>query len=132
MTPRALSEGEEALNQDLDLLVKAHKVPPFEREFTFFGGRKWRSDFAFPEQKLLIEVEGGSWIGGRHNRGTGYQEDLRKYNTASIEGWTVFRFTTEMVKQGEAISWIIDFFEREVARNEAVIANGDVGLDGFG
>jgi very-short-patch-repair endonuclease len=60
-------------------------------------GRLWRFDFAIPEARVLIEIEGGTWSGGRHTRGTGFAEDCAKYNAAAVHGWTVFRLTGEMI-----------------------------------
>lgn len=68
--------------------------------------RKWRFDFAFPDKKIFVEVEGGTWVNGRHNRGKGYEEDCRKYNDAAIAGYQVLRFTTDMVNSMEAIATI--------------------------
>jgi hypothetical protein len=54
----------------------------------------------------LVEVEGGLHNFGRHTRGTGYENDLIKYNRATLEGWRVLRYSTGMVVSGEAISQI--------------------------
>ncbi|MCY3231201.1 hypothetical protein ECE07_24240, partial [Acinetobacter pittii] len=56
--------------------------------------------------KILIEVEGGIWSGGRHTRGKGYLGDMEKYNSAATMGFTVLRFSTEQVKAGVAIKQI--------------------------
>jgi very-short-patch-repair endonuclease len=72
-----------------------------EREFRFDPSRKWRADFRANE--FLIEIEGGTWNGGRHNRGAGFEKDCEKYNQAAVLGFKVLRFTTGMVKSGEAI-----------------------------
>lgn len=40
--------------------------------------------------------------GGRHNSGTGFAEDCVKYNTASILGWTVLRYTTDQIQKEPA------------------------------
>lgn len=57
------------------------------------GLQDWRMDYAWPDQKVALEVEGGVWTGGRHTRGKGYTEDLRKYSEAAILGWRVIRTT---------------------------------------
>jgi very-short-patch-repair endonuclease len=75
---------------------------PYEREFRFAPGRRYRADFAFPMIGLLAEVEGGTWIAGRHSRGAGFVKDCQKYNLAAELGYRVLRFTTQMVKSGEA------------------------------
>jgi len=98
---RVVSEGEAALVQHL----KSHKIG-FEQEYKFHPTRKWRADFLITGTKILIEVEGGIWSGGRHTRGKGYLGDLEKYNEAAMMGFTVLRFSTEQVKSGVAIKQI--------------------------
>ncbi|HGU9765521.1 TPA: DUF559 domain-containing protein [Acinetobacter baumannii] len=78
----------------------------FEQEYKFHQTRKWRADFLITGTKILIEVEGGIWSGGRHTRGKGYIGDMEKYNSAAMMGFTVLRFSTEQVKAGVAIKQI--------------------------
>lgn len=72
------------------------------REFRFDGNRRWRADFAVPEHRVLIEVDGGAFVHGRHTRGVGFQNDCDKQNAATAQGWRVFRFTPRDVKTGKA------------------------------
>ena len=95
------SEGESLLKMQL----KALKIE-FEQEFKFHAKRKWRADFHITGKKLLVEVEGGIWSGGRHTRGKGYLGDMEKYNAATVMGYRVIRFSTEQVKSGLAIQQI--------------------------
>lgn len=78
----------------------------FEQEYKFHPTRKWRADFLITGTKILIEVEGGIWSGGRHTRGKGYLGDMEKYNSAAMMGFTVLRFSTEQVKSGMALKQI--------------------------
>jgi len=78
----------------------------FEQEFEFHPKRKWRADFHLVGKKILVEVEGGIWTGGRHTRGKGYLGDLEKYNAATMMGFQVIRFSTDQVKSGHAIQQI--------------------------
>lgn len=78
----------------------------FEQEFEFHQARKWRADFHLIDKKILVEVEGGIWSGGRHTRGKGYLGDMEKYNAATMMGFQVIRFSTEQVKSGLAIQQI--------------------------
>jgi very-short-patch-repair endonuclease len=78
-----------------------------EREHRFSPTRRWRFDFAFPESKLAVEVEGGVWTAGRHTRGTGFSKDCEKYAEAAVLGWRVIRVTTEMVNDGSAINYTL-------------------------
>lgn len=78
----------------------------FEQEFEFHPKRKWRADFHLVGKKILVEVEGVIWSGGRHTRGKGYIGDMEKYNAATMMGFQVLRFSTDQVKSGHAIQQI--------------------------
>jgi len=80
------------------LLIYSHGTAPRpETEVRFHETRKWRFDCAWPDKMIAAEVAGGQWVGGRHFRGTGFQNDCEKYNAATEKGWRVFRFSTSMV-----------------------------------
>jgi very-short-patch-repair endonuclease len=84
----------------------------FKCEYEFHPKRKWRFDFASPAMKLAIEVEGGTTYGNsRHSYGKGFDDDAEKYNTASALGWTLFRFSSNMIKSGKAIMFVEDFLK---------------------
>lgn len=63
------------------------------KEYKFHPERRWRFDYAIPEYKIALEVEGGVWTQGRHTRPQGFLGDVEKYNTATLMGWRVFRTT---------------------------------------
>lgn len=65
------------------------------KEYRFHPKRMWRFDYAIPEHKIALEVEGGVWTQGRHTRPKGFLGDVEKYNTATLMGWRVFRTTPE-------------------------------------
>lgn len=98
---RVQSEGEVTLARDL----RAVKIN-FEQEYKFHPERNWRADFWITGSKILVEVEGGIWSGGRHTRGKGFIADMEKYNAAAILGFKVLRFDTQQVKSGLAIKQI--------------------------
>lgn len=83
--------------------LKMVKIGGYVTEHRFHPVRKWRFDFAWLDQSIAVEIEGGTWSGGRHTRGSGFELDCEKYNEAAAIGWTVFRFTGKMVKSGNAI-----------------------------
>ena len=82
------------------LLWNAAHGPPLEREHRFHQERRWRADFAQVEHRVLIEVEGGIWVNGRHNRAAGFNADLEKYLEAGLLGWRVFRFGPNQITMG--------------------------------
>ena len=63
------------------------------------GLQDWRFDFAWPNEKVAVELEGGTWIKGAHTRGNHYRSDCEKYNFAQISGWKVLRFTGDMLEE---------------------------------
>lgn len=79
------------------MLWRASKGPALVREYKFHPERKWRFDFAHLKSKVAIEIEGGTWSGGRHTRGSGYSNDCEKYNEAAKLGWCVLRYTAEKI-----------------------------------
>ena len=93
-----------------------HPIP----EFPFAPPRRWRFDYAWPDHKIALEVEGGAWTRGRHTRGSGFIRDMAKYNQAALLGWRVFRVTPDqLLAKGpdllkRAILW--DGLARERAR----------------
>lgn len=67
--------------------------PQPQAEYRFAPPRRWRFDFAFPQQRLAVELEGGIYTGGRHQRLSGFVADCDKYNAAAAASWRVLRFT---------------------------------------
>jgi len=94
------------LEEILSLHIRAANLPAPAREYRFAPPRRWRADFAWPAQKLLVECEGATWTNGRHTRGAGFGLDCEKYNQASLDGWTLLRFTGDQIKSGEALQTI--------------------------
>jgi len=95
-----------ALEENLAILIAAETLSVPSREYRFAPPRRWRFDFAWPAIKLAVEVEGGTWSGGRHTRGAGFAKDCEKYNAAASLGWRVLRFTKEMIEDRTAIEMI--------------------------
>lgn len=64
------------------------------KELQFDAVRKWRFDYAIPEHRIAIEIDGGVWMdgGGRHTRGSGWIKDQEKLNEAAAQGWRVMHF----------------------------------------
>lgn len=109
MLRRAKKAQREALEDLLASNIMVLGLPTPEREYDFEGHdetgkrRGWRFDFAWPDLMIAAEIDGGTWTGGRHTRGKGFQEDAQKGNAALKQGWRVFHFTGDMVTTGEAV-----------------------------
>lgn len=78
----------------LNRIIRAGFPLPEPSGYRFHPTRKYEFDFAWPDIKLAIEIEGGVFTQGRHTRGVGYSNDCSKYNLATILGWRVLRYTT--------------------------------------
>ncbi len=76
------------------------------RELKFHPVRRWRFDYAIPEHKIAVEVEGGVWTQGRHTRPRGFLGDMDKYNTATALGWRVLRVTPDTLTTGATLDLI--------------------------
>ena len=75
----------------------------YVREFRAIPGRKFRFDFCFKQERLLIEINGGTYNGGSHGRGVGINRDYEKNNLAVLNNWRVLSFDTKQVKSGAAL-----------------------------
>jgi hypothetical protein len=86
----------------------AYDIPIPTAEHKFCSTRKWKFDFAWINEKVAMEIEGGLWIQGRHNRAASMINDMEKYNEAASNGWLVLRFTPQQITS----SWCIGILKR--------------------
>lgn len=86
------------LEKQVEFDMRALGVPAWEREYKFCPTRKWRLDFAWPDRKLALEVEGKG-----HEKWNRYHSDMEKYNAAALDGWTLLRVSWLMIKEGRHI-----------------------------
>lgn len=109
------SDGEAELAQQMALVG----LPEPVREYRFDERprpRRWRFDFAWPDLRVAVEVEGGVWSGGRHTRPAGYSSDAEKYSEAALQGWLVLRYTTAQVRDGSALAGVERAIQRRLER----------------
>jgi very-short-patch-repair endonuclease len=84
------------------LQLQALGVPGATREYKFLEGRRFRFDFCWPDRMFAVELEGGTWAGGRHTRGAGFKADCEKLNLAVLAGWRVLRYTADSIHDWSA------------------------------
>lgn len=79
------SKAEECLAAALE----SNPLPGWDlvREYQFDASRRWSLDFAWPSQRLAIEVEGHY-----HRTHAGQVKDSEKFNEAVRQGWRVLRY----------------------------------------
>lgn len=84
-----------------------------ERQHKFIPGRQYQADFCWPAARLILEVDGGTWVKGGHSSGAGIERDYERDALAVIFGWRVLRATSNQVLDGSAAFWV-----------ESILANG--------
>ena len=94
----------------------ALRVPFPTCEFRFHPERRWRFDYAWPDDRIALEQEGGIWVRGRHTRGKGFMNDLAKYNCATALGWRIFRVTPNSLLT-EGLGYVKELRDHERERH---------------
>lgn len=93
----------QAHNPSLQLEREFSEIDAWEKDFQeryakTKRSKRYRLDFAHPNSRTGIEIQGGVYMRGRHVTGSGYERDCRKYNLAYTSGWTIFLLTSTMAK----------------------------------
>jgi very-short-patch-repair endonuclease len=83
-------------------------LPQPVREYRFHPVRRWRFDAAWVEQKVAVEIQGGSWINGGHSRAGHQASDMEKLNTAQLMGWVVLQFNTVQMKDLATVRSVVE------------------------
>ena len=79
-------EAEEDFEQSLIVLeIK------YEKKFQFKSTKHWRFDFHLIEHRVLVEISGGPWSGGRKGKLKNKAWSLDRYDDAAEMGFTVVR-----------------------------------------
>lgn len=94
----------------LRMYCESQGYPVPVAEHRFHPVRKWRFDAAFLEAKIAVEFQGGSWVGGRHTRASGYEKDREKMNEAVVVGWRVIEVTHRQASNGVLFGFIDRLF----------------------
>jgi very-short-patch-repair endonuclease len=92
---------------------KAYPSLPFSREVSIPPWEAWATerkalglakvrrayvaDFAWLDARVVVEVQGGTWVKSGHSTGTGIQRDAIKALTAAAGGWVVLALTADMI-----------------------------------
>lgn len=98
------SRAEECLAAALE----ATPLPGWDlvRDYRFDASRKWTLDFAFPSQRLAIEVEGHY-----HRTFAGQKNDSEKFNEALRQGWRVLRHPAKELRPAKARELVLLVWE---------------------
>lgn len=90
--------------------LRMERLPAPVLEHRFMESRRYRFDAAYVQERIAIEVEGGTgWKrdgASRHLTPSGFEGDARKYNEAACLGWLLIRLTPTMLRDGSGIEMI--------------------------
>jgi very-short-patch-repair endonuclease len=107
--PKKLTQKLETLGPE-DYLAEQLDVReiPYERQFKFNPRRQVRADFLIKGTRLLVEVDGGTWMKEKkaHNSGEGYVYDRVRDAEALLLGYVVLRVVPRQVNSYQALQWI--------------------------
>lgn len=104
--PRRRSKAPPDLEATLAYQLKFAGFPPHEREQLLIPGRRFRCDFVFRAERVVVEVEGGIYDGRAHGSITGILRDIEKHNEYVCHGWRPIRVTGKHIEDGRALFWI--------------------------
>lgn len=99
-------------------ICRQHGWPTPDTEVRFAPPRRWRFDFAWPAQKVAVEINGGLYTAGRHSRGAGQIKDFEKLNAAQIQGWKVLQVTPRQVTDGTLTGLLANVLPRAAGKGQ--------------
>ena len=86
----------------------------YEKKFKFKSTKHWRFDFHLIEHRILVEIAGGPWSGGRKGKLKDKAWSMDRYDHAEEMGYKIERFHPDSILSGYVINWI----KSELARIE--------------
>ena len=91
------------LEDNLFYQMEEAMLPLPEREKEFIKGRKFRADFLWRKERVIAEVNGGTFRRMAHSTGEGIHRDYEKGDLATLAGWSYLNFDRKMIEDGFAI-----------------------------
>ena len=98
----------------------------YRRNHPFIEGRRFQADFWLPALRLVVEVDGGEWLGkrGGHTSGKGYRDDRERDMLAAMQHIETVRFAGAQIKDGSAIADLCRYAPVRAKEVEALKAQG--------
>src|SRR5258705_2953365 len=93
--------------QDVLLALRALGYPGPEDEVCLIPGRRLRFDWVWRAPvAVVLEIHGGTWSGGRHTTGAGFDLDREKMALAQLAGYLIIEATAGMLRDGRALGLV--------------------------
>lgn len=101
------------LQLSFEALLRSERLPKPETEYLFDPTRRWKFDFAWPVERVAVEIHGGVYKNdkqdsskrGRHTRGKGFINDREKMNEAQLQGWIVLEICSDTI-DARGVAWV--------------------------
>jgi hypothetical protein len=92
------------LEQELfdQILAAGLPVPMRQVPFAKVLRRDFVADFAWGEERIIVEVNGATFTKGAHSTGTGIHRDFIKQALANLLDFKYFEFDSKMIRDGDA------------------------------
>jgi very-short-patch-repair endonuclease len=76
-------------------------ISGWQRNYYFLGDRDLELDFAWPETRLAVEVQGMA-----HRIKGKFRRDIEKRALALLAGWRVLEVDGAAIRDGRALKWL--------------------------
>lgn len=103
-----MSKGSKLEEKFLVLFTEAAPDISILRWQKVIKGRRFEFDFCLPDHRILVEIQGGTYNGGRHTRGYGYDADCEKLRLATFDNWKVLWYTGRQITK-ENIERLVEY-----------------------
>lgn len=107
------------LEKTVKIVLESEGITGFVQDYKFLDGIKYELDFAWPEYKFGIEIQGGQYLKkSGHSNIAGLERDYEKMNLAILNGWKVLQYPTSVLNKNpfliaeqvkELLDWNIDW-----------------------
>ena len=98
-----------ALETQLAYMIRCVGLPDPKTQYRLpeTPKRRYMWDFCWAAERLLVDVQGGTWMAkGGHNTGGGIEDDCEKMVLGTLNGYRVMFVTALQVRDGRAVQWI--------------------------
>lgn len=82
-----------------ELWLKLYPDIDLVNEFKAIPKRRFKSDYAHIKSKVLIEINGGTWVKNGHSSGKGIERDYIKNNLCLYNGYITFQLSKQMIDE---------------------------------
>lgn len=108
-----MSKGSKLEDKFLVLFTAAAPDIKILRWQKVIKGRRFEFDFCLPDHRILIEIQGAVFTGGRHTRGAGYTADCEKSRLGQMAGYDVLCYTGKQINTKE-VKRLIEYARNKV------------------